>query len=619
MSAASRARYDYLQNAPSLQYGDYQVTKDWKVGTNPLLGHGGAGVIAFNPNDTSQRFYLDDPNSQNAQDLSEYLSGNNLSADQFGQYFGQDTTGRYESVFKGDNVKTLEQIAEQKRMQELAARMSAGTLSVAEGDAMANNPAMVAQLPKTQAQLLYEQTKAQPKPTNTSSPKPAQQQGLQFPSFDEALFQEYRNRPDLQALYNPDGTAKNPNDPRIGGIPTLQEWANKYGVNESQLLKTALANPAGRNAPTIPTTPVSLNPSTQVSSTALAGGKTMGDVEGLMKSNSQKYGDIRDQILKAMMPGQTELGLEKKMADLDSLTRNLQLSAQAGINQIKNKQIPMQFIVGQAKSVMEDANLQLQTLSAERASIVDQLGLAQRAREVSLNVLQTLYQFDKEDEAVAEQAKKLQRAEQEASKEFALQYGITAPFYKIGSTVYNTSTGKAYSTPEEFFKAGGAKDWSNIQNVEVQQDEGEELLSPSEAKTLGVPYGTTKGQATSMGITPSFVKASSQSKSGPAPTKTPATNDPLTNGLRFSSSTAVDKSIPSVISRAGGLTNENRYDLWDKVAQAIESQGKNPSDYDQILWKYFHPEGSSGYKKYVLGQSNVSSSNYPTNPSSDLP
>lgn len=470
MSAASRARYDYLQSAPSLKYGDYDVTKDWMVATNPLMGHGGADVVAFNPNDTNQRFYIN-ANTSQYNDLSEYLSGNNLTADQLGQYFGQDTTGRYESIFKGDNVRTLEQIAEQKRLQDLSARMSAGTLSVAQGEAMANgSPATLAQTPATQ---LYNQVKSQPQTTRQTNQtnQTMQSGGLQFPSFDEALLMEYKNRPDLQALYNPDGTAKNPNDPRIGGIPTLQEWANKYGVNESQLLKTALANPAGRNTPSLPTTPVSLNPSTQVSSSKLAGTKTMSDVDALLQSNSKKYGDVRDQILKAMMPGSQELNLEKKLADLDSLSRNLNLSAQAGINQIKNKQIPMQFIVGQAKSVMEDANLQLQTLSAERASIVDQLGLAQRAREVSLNVLQTLYQFDKEDEAVAEQAKKLQRAEQESAKEFALQYGVTAPFYKIGSTVYNTSTGKAYSTPEEFFKAGGAKDWSNIQNVEVQTDD----------------------------------------------------------------------------------------------------------------------------------------------------
>jgi hypothetical protein len=42
----------------------------------------------------------------------------------------------------------------------------------------------------------------------------------------------YNSRPDLQALYNPDGSAKNPADPRVAGIPTLDSWMIKYGSKE---------------------------------------------------------------------------------------------------------------------------------------------------------------------------------------------------------------------------------------------------------------------------------------------------------------------------------------------------------------------------------------------------
>jgi len=311
-----------------------------------------------------------------------------------------------------------------------------------------------------------------PTPAGTS-PAGSVGQGIQplnqtvpvAPTFDQALFQEYRNRPDLQALYNQDGSAKNPNDPRLAGIPTLQEWAMKYGVNESALLKGASPSPAS-----IPTTPVSLNPSTQVSSSLLTGGKTMSDVQGLIEGNSKKYGDIRDQILKAMMPSQGEMDLEKRLNDIEALSRNINLSAQAGINKIKDQPVAMQFIVGQAKSVMEDANLQLQTMAAEQASVVDRLGLAQKARQTSLQVLETLYQFDKEDQALADAKSKLQKAEQESAKEFAMQHGITAPFYLIGKTVYNSATGKPYEDEKSFFAAGGAKDFSNVQKVSIKPD-----------------------------------------------------------------------------------------------------------------------------------------------------
>lgn len=70
-----------------------------------------------------------------------------------------------------------------------------------------------------------------------------QQQGLQpvtptqgSQGFAESLIQVYLKRPDLQELYNADGSAKNPNDPRIAGIPTLMDWVKRFGVKEEQML-----------------------------------------------------------------------------------------------------------------------------------------------------------------------------------------------------------------------------------------------------------------------------------------------------------------------------------------------------------------------------------------------
>ncbi len=59
-------------------------------------------------------------------------------------------------------------------------------------------------------------------------------------SLQQALQEVYSKRTDLQSLYNPDGSAKDPNDPRIAGISTLQEWAQKYGINEEPSLQNAV-------------------------------------------------------------------------------------------------------------------------------------------------------------------------------------------------------------------------------------------------------------------------------------------------------------------------------------------------------------------------------------------
>ena len=58
----------------------------------------------------------------------------------------------------------------------------------------------------------------------------------------QALQQIYLSRPDLQAVYNSDGSAKNPSDPKVLGIPTLQDWANSYGIKENPQLDPSYIN-----------------------------------------------------------------------------------------------------------------------------------------------------------------------------------------------------------------------------------------------------------------------------------------------------------------------------------------------------------------------------------------
>ena len=55
--------------------------------------------------------------------------------------------------------------------------------------------------------------------------------GLQM-NYDQALSDIYEQRPDLQALYGSDGQALNPDDPNVAGIPSILDWAEKYGTQE---------------------------------------------------------------------------------------------------------------------------------------------------------------------------------------------------------------------------------------------------------------------------------------------------------------------------------------------------------------------------------------------------
>lgn len=59
--------------------------------------------------------------------------------------------------------------------------------------------------------------------------------------YNQVIFNILASRPDLQQLYGSDGKAINPNDPRVQGIPTLNDWARTYGVKEYPNLKEALS------------------------------------------------------------------------------------------------------------------------------------------------------------------------------------------------------------------------------------------------------------------------------------------------------------------------------------------------------------------------------------------
>lgn len=64
----------------------------------------------------------------------------------------------------------------------------------------------------------------------------------------------------------------------------------------------------------------------------------------------------------------------------------------------------------------------------------------------------------------------------------------------------------------------------------------------------------------------------------------------------------INDSLKSYVNSKGGVTNENRFKLWDDAVRGIQSMEIDPSDYDALLWDYFHPEGLQGYQTHRLGK-----------------
>jgi hypothetical protein len=280
-------------------------------------------------------------------------------------------------------------------------------------------------------------------------------------------------------------------------------------------------------------TPVSINPSTQVDSTQLTQTpKTDFDIQSLLTQNQQNYQSyltqqqaLQKQYTDLLKPDNNITTLQKQLADLRNQTLNTNLSGLAGIQAAGQKVIPMEFIVGQQQNIAQQANLKLQTLAAQQVPLVDQLNFAQQARQQTLQSLEALMQFGRDNYTTGQdqlnfslslakyqnELNQITKQEETAAKQFALDQQITKPFYSIdGRTIYRTSDGKAYSTEAEWRADGGRPDLVQY-NLTTPQDRALEAQYSSSKYQLS--YNPITGEAqifdpkTGQTTTPGFAPA----------------------------------------------------------------------------------------------------------------
>lgn len=162
MSTASRAAEQKLRDSQSLQYGDYNVTKDWLYSTAP------GGLVAFNPNDPTQKFALKDANSAEAQQIQTYLGLDGKksqvnSLKDLQKYFSDLNIdynlpgGQQLSQVKDYFGPTLEDLNQRKYEESLVADYKSGTKTADEITNLANTPQTTS---KTLYQQTYDETKA---------------------------------------------------------------------------------------------------------------------------------------------------------------------------------------------------------------------------------------------------------------------------------------------------------------------------------------------------------------------------------------------------------------------------------------------------------------------------
>ncbi len=328
------------------------------------------------------------------------------------------------------------------------------------------------------------------------------------------------------------------------------------------------------------TVPVSLNPSTTTNTNALtAPPVTNSDINSLLSQNQQ----FQQQVVGLMQPSADETAAAQQKNQAYNTLQNFDVSVEGGIKDIMNKPIPLEFQQGQQSALTRDAAFTRSSLARSLDASVNNLQAVQQNRQQLLQAAQQQVQFGQQNIATKLQLDQVQRQEQAAALATAMDNNIQSPFFLVGGTVYSTPTGQPFTSEADFLKKTGMTlAAANAKNL-IQTVSNDPLLTPAQAKSLGVPYGTTQSQA--FGITAPSGRSGGGSSGGGSGSGSGTT--PEDQGFHFTASQLNKGALNSKMTvndfkRLPGVDQNfyiNGYSQVDKfkkvIAEEIASQGRD--------------------------------------------
>ena len=222
----------------------------------------------------------------------------------------------------------------------------------------------------------------------------------------------------------------------------------------------------------------------------------------------------QDKLLELMVPTDAEQALKAEVGDLKAQIEKTLVELSMGLNNVEDQPIAMQFITGQQASIQRSAEAKLQNLARLEENLLYELGLEQEARAVQASVAETKLGYlqtnldtafkvkqllQQEEDSVFNRARALKQDAQTAlSTILESMAGIDETDMTAAQQKQLQDMAIAADVPYSLLTAG-------LSNVKKQMmvdaaSEGNELLSISDAASLGVPYGTTKAEAASLGL-----------------------------------------------------------------------------------------------------------------------
>jgi len=220
-----------------------------------------------------------------------------------------------------------------------------------------------------------------------------------------------------------------------------------------------------------------------------------------------------------LLAEEEKLGLSKKKQDLQDVNRQrnqLLASLKLGIAEQENKPIARAFITGRVAEMKRQATAELDSLSlislalqgdissaeAQASKIVDAkyAPIEQEIKNLTDSITLNYQDLTREDQKKATQLQLLLSekskaiADAKAGETFRNSLAVKV-LEKGGGTAKAQAVMSAKTNKEAIYAAGNT----------LTQFAEDKLLTPNEAATLGVPYGTTQKQAASMGAIPKAV------------------------------------------------------------------------------------------------------------------
>jgi hypothetical protein len=234
-----------------------------------------------------------------------------------------------------------------------------------------------------------------------------------------------------------------------------------------------ISAPAPAPTPQAPPAPSVTPPSTSglnipstVSSDILKSNVTNFDLQKTLLDNQK----LRDDFMKVMEPSKDLMDARTQNTSAYNKLQNFDVSLEGGIKNILNKPIALEFQQGQQSAMTRDAAFTRSSLAREYEATGLNLKNLQDQRNELMQNYQILLQYGQQDvqtafklEEIKRQDQQIQREQEQAAKQFALEQQVTQPFYEVGGTIYRASDGKAYSTPEQAWSDGVAKNFTNVQ------------------------------------------------------------------------------------------------------------------------------------------------------------